>query len=103
MYVTGFVKLFAVVPLVCVVAPTATEAPVVVNEATRAVTSVPFGTVTAMLVPEITPVPSGKLKTVIALVELKSAAKFAVTVMSPVTAVSVRGLVVDASLQFTKW
>src|SRR5512143_1265860 len=56
---TGLVKLFAVVPLTCVVPPTATLAPVVVNVATNAVTSVPKGTVTAMLVPLITPAAAG--------------------------------------------
>jgi hypothetical protein len=48
-YATGAVKLLGVVPLVCTAAPTLTLAPVVVNVATRVVTSVPNGTVTAMV------------------------------------------------------
>ena len=48
-YTTGLVKLFAVVLLVWSVVPTFTLAPVVVNVATRAVTFVPNGMVTAMV------------------------------------------------------
>ena len=44
-YVTGPVKLLAVVPLVCVVVPTLTEAPVEAKVAIKAITSVPKGTV----------------------------------------------------------
>ena len=62
MYVTGLVKLFGVVPLTCVVAPTRTDAPVVVKLATSAVTFVPNGTVTAILVPVITPTADGLVK-----------------------------------------
>ena len=64
---TGFVKLLAVVPLACVVVLTFTDAPVVVKVATRAVTFVPKGTVTAILVSVITPTATGlvKLKAVI--------------------------------------
>ncbi len=47
-YITGLPKLFGVVPLTCDVAPTRTLAPVVVNVATSAVTSVPAGTVAAI-------------------------------------------------------
>lgn len=68
MYVTAFVKSFAVVPLVCVVAPTLTlDKAEFVNEATNAVTLVPKGTVIAIFVPVITPVAEGeeKLKAVI--------------------------------------
>jgi cell division protein FtsL len=48
-YATGAVKLLGVTVLVCSKPPTFTLAPVVVNVATRAVTSVPNGTVTAMV------------------------------------------------------
>ena len=66
------VKLFAVTPLTCGVALTATELPVVVKVATSAVTSVPNGTVTAISVPVITPATAGlvKPKAVISLAEL---------------------------------
>ena len=66
-YVTGLVKSFGVVPLTCVVAPTLTNEPVVVKVATSAVTFVPKGTVTAMLVPLIKPIDDWavKLKAVI--------------------------------------
>ena len=65
-------KSFGVVPLTCGVTPTLTDEPVVVKVATRAVTFVPNGTVTAILVPEITPVAAGvvKLKAVISFVVL---------------------------------
>jgi len=47
-YVTAFVKLFSVVPLVCAVLPTVTLAlSLHVNVATSAVTVVPYGTITA--------------------------------------------------------
>jgi hypothetical protein len=66
------VKLLAVVPLTWGVPPTATEAPVVVKVATRAVTLVPKGTVSAMVegVPSVmTLLTAGdtKLKAVMAL------------------------------------
>ena len=59
----------AVVPLTCGVTPTLTDDPEVVKVATSAVTFVPKGTVTAILVPVITPVVAGvvKLKAVISL------------------------------------
>ena len=43
MYVTGLVKSFGVVALVCGVEPTLTDEPVVVNVATRDVIGVPHG------------------------------------------------------------
>jgi hypothetical protein len=53
-YVTGLVKLFGVVVLVCVVVPTVTNAPDVENVATRAVTlGVLNGMVTVIAVPII--------------------------------------------------
>ncbi len=75
-YVTGFVKSLAVEPLVCVVEPTLTDAPVVVKVATRCLTSVPEGTVTEMvcaswsMAPRTTGFSEWKLKAVIALAEL---------------------------------
>jgi hypothetical protein len=49
-YATGLVKSFGVVPLVCArVVPAVTLAPVVVDVATNAVTSVPYGMVTAIV------------------------------------------------------
>jgi len=56
--VTGFEKSLAVVPLGCAVPLTLTYAQVVVKVATRAVTSVPKGTVRAISVPLIVPVTS---------------------------------------------
>ena len=64
----------AVVPLTCNVAPTLTDEPVVVKVATSAVTFVPIGTVTAILVPVITPTAAGvvKLKAVISFAGFKA-------------------------------
>ena len=68
---TGLLKLLAVVPLVCVTAPTLTDAPVVVKVATRAVRSVPNGTVTAIVLPLSLTVPlPSMVKAVIALAGL---------------------------------
>ena len=60
-YATGLVKSFGVVPLTCTIFPTFTAAPVVVNVAIRAVTSVPYGTVTEMVLAfsSMTPVADG--------------------------------------------
>jgi hypothetical protein len=48
-YTSGVMKLFGVVPLVCATAPADTPVPVVVKFATRVVTSVPNGRLTAMV------------------------------------------------------
>ena len=56
------VKLFDVVPLACGVTPTFTDEPVVVKVATSALTFVPKGTVTVILVPLITPIAAGVVK-----------------------------------------
>ena len=70
----GFIKSFGVVPLTCKVVPTFTLAPVVANDAIRAVTIVPFGTVTEIVfvISLITPVATGleNEKAVIVLAEL---------------------------------
>jgi hypothetical protein len=70
---TGLVKSLAVAPLVWTVEPTFIEAPVVVKLATKAVTFVPNGTVTAMPVPAMVPVDAGLVSenAVIAFAELK--------------------------------
>lgn len=60
MYVFGVAKLFEVVSLTCVFAPTLMLAPVCVNLAIKLETSVPKGTVIPMLVPDITPVEEGE-------------------------------------------
>ncbi len=54
------VKSFGVVPLTWTVAPTFTEAPVVVKLAWRAVTAVPKGTETKMAVPVMVPAAAGE-------------------------------------------
>ena len=63
-YVTGLVKLFGVVPLVCTTVPTLTEAPVEINVAFKAITFVPEGTDTATVFEEsvIVPVAAGLAK-----------------------------------------
>src|SRR6185369_14294961 len=70
-YVTGVVKLLGVVPLVWSAAPTFTFAPVVVNVAINAVTSVLFGMLTAIVfaVSSMTPVAPASEKAVTALAE----------------------------------
>jgi hypothetical protein len=63
-YVTGLVKLFGVVPLVCTTVPTFTDAPVETNVAFKAVTFVPEGTDIATVFEEsvIVPVTAGVAK-----------------------------------------
>src|SRR6185369_3928989 len=56
-YFTGAVKLFAVVPLVCTTVPTVTPDPLVVNVAVWAVTFVPLGMVTAIVLADSSTVP----------------------------------------------
>jgi len=56
------VKSLAVTPLVWIVEPIFTETPVVVKFATKAVTLVPNGTVTAIAVPVMVPVDAGLVK-----------------------------------------
>lgn len=65
----GAVKLLAVTPLTCVAAPTWTLLPVVESVATKAVTLVPLGKITAMLFVAslIVPVTPATLKVVMAL------------------------------------
>ena len=59
-------------PLVCVVPLTETDFPVVVKFATKAVTSVPDGTVAVMLVPLIVAVTSDERAVFVASVKLKA-------------------------------
>ena len=72
-------KLLGVVPLVCTAVPTFTDAPVETNVATRAVTSVPEGTVSATVFED-----SVIVALAAGLVKLKVVRAFAVSVMGVV-------------------
>jgi hypothetical protein len=89
-YVTGFVKSFAVTPLVCTIPFTVTDVPVVVNVAVRFVTSVPFGNVTPILLPDITAAFVPNPNTVIAFASLVATVTVTVYVaVDPSAAVTV--------------